>query len=136
MKQNTEALRSAADKYKLKGVAFFKHPKQGWVIIKREGIETIQRIEDIKVTYEPIAITEKFCVIKATAIKGDEKVESFGEADRDSNCRQTFPVAIAEKRALSRVVLKLSGLYEEGYKGEEEMDADQVKETEPVEEKK
>jgi hypothetical protein len=48
-------------------------------------------------------------------------METFGESAPD-NTRQKYPVAMAEKRALSRVVLKLSGLYEVGVFGEDESD--------------
>jgi hypothetical protein len=49
------------------------------------------------------------------------QMETFGESAPD-NTRQKYPVAMAEKRALSRVVLKLSGLYEVGVFGEDESD--------------
>jgi hypothetical protein len=49
------------------------------------------------------------------------QMETFGES-APANTRQTYPVAMAEKRALSRVVLKLSGLYEVGVFGEDESD--------------
>jgi TPR repeat protein len=53
---------------------------------------------------------------------GDEtgrKVETFGSATSD-NCMSKHLVEMAEKRALSRAVLKLTNLYEHGVFGEDE----------------
>ena len=49
------------------------------------------------------------------------QMETFGESSPD-NTRQKYPVSMAEKRALSRIVLKLSGMYELGVFGEDESD--------------
>jgi hypothetical protein len=40
-----------------------------------------------------------------------------------ANNRNAYPVAMAEKRALSRAVLKLAGLYKEGVYGEDEIES-------------
>ena len=48
-------------------------------------------------------------------------VESYGEAS-PKNCRNSYPVAMAEKRALSRVILKSADLYEMGIYGEDEIE--------------
>lgn len=47
------------------------------------------------------------------------KVETFGSATKD-NCISKHLVEMAEKRALSRAVLKLTNLYEHGVFGEDE----------------
>ena len=95
---------------------FFKSP-QGFVIITRQGIERIQAHKGIRVRYEMVHLTDdcKFVVIKAIGEMSNNnglpvQMETFGES-APANTRQTYPVAMAEKRALSRVVLKLSGLY-------------------------
>ena len=69
-------------------------------------------------------------VIRATASMrtgtGEHDVRnmmSFGEA-ADNNLMggaKKFPVAMAEKRAMSRVVLKIAGFYEQGVFGQDEM---------------
>jgi hypothetical protein len=61
-------------------------------------------------------------IIKATAKKGEVFMESFGEAEVGVNCRSPYPVAMAEKRALARVVLKITGAYKFGIFGEDESD--------------
>ena len=91
-------------------------------IITRAGIEKIQYHNNIEVRYSVESIVPPdFVVVKAVAKKGDIVVESFGEASAN-NTRQSYPVAMAEKRALARVVLKISGAYKYGVFGEDESD--------------
>ena len=47
-------------------------------------------------------------------------ISSFGETSKANNTN-IYPVAMCEKRALSRVVLKLVGMYELGAVGEDEL---------------
>ena len=92
-------------------------------IITRSGIEKIQYHNDIEVKYYVESIVPPdFVVMKAIARKGDVVMESFGEASAN-NTKQSYPVAMAEKRALSRVVLKIAGFYKYGVFGEDESDA-------------
>ena len=60
-------------------------------------------------------------VFRATAYQTDHtrRVVTYGESSSKNN-RNAYPVAMAEKRALSRAVLKLTGLSEEGVMGEDE----------------
>ena len=89
-------------------------------IITRSGIEKIQYHNDIEVKYYVESIVPPdFVVMKAIARKGDVVMESFGEASTN-NTKQSYPVAMAEKRALSRVVLKIAGFYKYGVFGEDE----------------
>jgi hypothetical protein len=91
-------------------------------IITRSGIEKIQFHNNIEVNYYVESIVPPdFIVIKAIAKKGDVVMESFGEAS-SQNTTQKYPVAMAEKRALSRVVLKIAGFYKYGAFGEDESD--------------
>jgi len=94
---------------------------RGMTIITRSGIEKIQFHNNIEVTYLVEKIEPDFVVIKAIARKGDVVMESFGEAS-PSNTKQVYPVAMAEKRALSRSVLKIAGFYKYGVFGEDESD--------------
>ena len=106
-----------------------KDPR-GFVIIKRSGIDQIVSKQNIQVAYEPVTMTTEWVVIRATASmrtgSGEHDVRnmmSFGEA-ADNNLMggaKKFPVAMAEKRAMSRVVLKIAGFYEQGVFGQDEM---------------
>jgi hypothetical protein len=108
-----------------------KDPR-GFAIIKREGIDKIVSMQNIKVAYEVVVMDRDWVVLKAVATMGDganaRHMMSFGEAnasDKNANLvggGKKFPVAMAEKRAMSRVVLKIAGFYEHGVFGQDEMD--------------
>tara|TARA_R100001460_G_scaffold52815_1_gene91759 strand:+ start:2515 stop:2907 length:393 start_codon:yes stop_codon:yes gene_type:complete len=100
----------------------FKEARQGWTIFRRQGIDKIQAKANIDIKYKTIVCEKDFVVIKAKGKLDENKIETFGEADRNSNCRQTYPVAMAEKRAMARVVLKLTGFYALGHFSEDEGD--------------
>ena len=95
-------------------------------IITRSGIEKIQFHNNIEVKYYiesivPADWASPFVVIKAVAKKGNVVMESYGEAS-SKNTKQAYPVAMAEKRALSRAILKITGFYKYGVFGEDESD--------------
>ncbi len=101
----------------------FKHSH--YHIITRSGIDKIQADSGILIEYtlKHYNPDTKTCVIKAIGQLKDVVIETFGEAAPDNN-RNAYPVAIAEKRAMSRIVLKLSGLYALGVFGEDEFKED------------
>ncbi len=92
-------------------------------IIKRQGIEKIQYNNDIHIKFEWIRMEKDYAVLKGIGTKGDLVVESYGESTSE-NTKQNPPYhsAMAEKRALSRVVLKVVGAYKFGVFGEDEAD--------------
>lgn len=108
--------------YSLTSDDVFKH-RLGFSIIARTGIEKIQAGIGLRVTYslENLSNDQTIVLVKATGeIKNkDVYVESYGEA-RPENNKNGYPVAMAEKRALSRVVLKAAGFYALGVYGEDE----------------
>jgi hypothetical protein len=130
--------RHFVDTYSLTADDFFT-AKQGFVIVTRTGIEKIQRGLGATVAYEVVpefsSVADEKYTIKATAmvsyIVPNEKtgkaervekfVESFGESS-PKNCHNAYRVAMAEKRALSRVILKLADIYELGVYGEDEIE--------------
>lgn len=115
-------------KYELGKTDVYKH--QHYVIITRQGIEKIAAKENITIKYEVVKCEPNFAVIKASAYiatKPDTKIETFGSAlkgsnYKDGNCNSWYVAEMAEKRALSRSVLKLTGFYELGVFGEDESD--------------
>lgn len=100
---------------------YFKH--KFYTIITRSGIDKIQASNDIKITYNLIynSVDTKCVIIKAIATMGDKVIETFGEAAPMNN-QNSYPIAMAEKRAMSRACLKLTGFYENNVFGEEEAD--------------
>jgi hypothetical protein len=101
---------------------FKKEFKDGksFIIITRTGIEKIQFKNKYTVSYDLNYYDgAKTFVCKATIKHNDKIIETYGEANA-SNCTTSYFVAMAEKRALSRAVLKMVGLYELGVFGEDE----------------
>jgi len=121
----TEKIKEKYLHYGLEKEDVFKH--QHYVIITRSGIDKIQAIEGIEIDYEVINCERDFCVVKAHAKKGDAEtfIQTFGsalkgEGFKDGNCNTWYVMEMAEKRAMSRAVLKLTGFYELGVFGEDE----------------
>ena len=100
----------------------FKH--KFYNIITRSGIDKIQATNDIKIKYELMFNSPdlKYVIIKATGTMGDQVIETFGECSPQNNSN-SYGVSMAEKRAMSRAVLKLAGFYQHQVFSEDESDA-------------
>ena len=117
-------------KYNLASNDVFKH--KHYLIITRAGIDKIQAYEKINIAYEVVKCEKDFAVVKATATVLDYTVQTFGSAlfgekkKIDGKWKDTgttgswYIMEIAEKRAMSRAVLKLTGFYELGVFAEDE----------------
>jgi hypothetical protein len=119
----TDKLATLYKKYELSKDDVFKH--QHYIIITRSGIDKIQASEKIKITYDVINCQPNYCVVKANADASGNVIQTFGSAlkgqtSRDGNCNTWYVMEMAEKRAMSRAVLKLTGFYELGVFGEDE----------------
>ncbi len=119
----TEILKEKYIKYNLTKDDVFKH--QHYIIITRSGIEKIQALENIHINYDVIKCETNFASVKATAIKDQNTIQTFGSAlkgnnFKDGNTNTWYVLEMAEKRAMSRAVLKLTGFYELGVFGEDE----------------
>tara|TARA_R110001592_G_scaffold13623_1_gene62312 strand:+ start:978 stop:1361 length:384 start_codon:yes stop_codon:yes gene_type:complete len=119
---NTEKIKEAYHKYGLDKDDVFKH--QHYIIITRSGIEKIQAIENIHIDYEVVKCEKDFCVIKAHAKKGEKIISTYGSAlkgdFKNGTTNSWYVVEMAEKRSMSRVILKMTGLYELGIFSEDE----------------
>ena len=120
---NTEKIKEKYHHYKLEKEDIFKH--QHYLIITRTGIERIMAIENIVINYDVINCEANFCVVKATANKGDASIQTFGsalkgETFKDGNTNTWYVMEMAEKRAKSRAILQLTGMYSLGIFGEDE----------------
>jgi len=134
---NKDKLLNLYKKYELSKDDFFKH--QHYTIITRQGIDKIQAIEQIVIYYEVVRCEPNYAVFKALAEKDGKSIETFGSAlyggkERkevngtnkwiDTGTTTSWYVAeMAEKRAMSRAVLKLTGFYELGVFGEDESES-------------
>ena len=119
----TEKLKEKYIRYELTKDDVFKH--QHYIIITRSGIEKIQGIEQITIYFEIVKSEPNFASVKAIAQKDGKMVETFGSAlkgnsFKDGNTNTFYVLEMAEKRALSRAVLKMTGFYELGVFGEDE----------------
>jgi len=124
---NVEKLRELYKYYELTTNDVYKH--KHFVIITRQGIEKIQAKESIQIAYEVIKCETNFAVVKAFATikptEADMTITTFGSALKgatfnDGNCNSWYVMEMAEKRALSRAILKLTGFYQLGVFGEDE----------------
>ncbi len=123
---NKQKLKDLYEKYNLEKDDFFKH--QHYTIITRQGIDKIQAVEKIFINYDVIRCEPIYAVFKAIASKGATTIETFGSALKGANYKDgttnSYYVAeMAEKRAMSRAVLKLTGFYELGVFGEDESES-------------
>jgi len=102
--------------------------------ITRGGIQKIEAKANIKVRFDPIAgaCGLDWIIIRAIGtmpVGADElkEYETFASAT-SANCKSPYYAEMAEKRARSRLVLSLVGLYQDGFFGQDEMkDDDDVK---------
>lgn len=109
--------------YELTKDNIFKH--KNYAIITRQGIEKIQAIEGIEVTYDVIECTPNFAAVRASVSSNGKKFETFasalkGASYKDGNTQTWYVLEIAEKRALSRAVLRAIDLYKHGFFAEDE----------------
>ena len=122
----TDKLKELYLKYGLTPDDVYKH--QHYTIITRQGIDKIQASEQIYVDYEVIECKPNFAVFKAKAQKEGKMIQTFGSAlkgdtFKDGNTNSWYVPEMAEKRAMSRAVLKLTGFYELGVFGEDESES-------------
>jgi hypothetical protein len=120
---NKEKLTVLYKKYNLTKDDVFKH--QHYLIITRSGVDKIQAQAKININYEVIKCEKDFCVVKASANHLELSIETFGSAlkgadFKNGNTNSWYVMEMAEKRAMSRAVLKLTGFYELGVFGEDE----------------
>lgn len=122
MAMDKEKLKELYIKYNLDASDFFKH--KHYTIITRQGIDKIQAKERILIEYEVIACQPDYWAIRAKAEKEGAWIETFGSAKygdyKTGNTTTWYVAEMAEKRAMSRAVLKLTGFYELGVFGEDE----------------
>ena len=99
----------------------FKH--KHYTIITRAGIDKIMAANDIEIQSDIVNLSDdhSHCLIKALGKRGEKIIQTFGECTPKNNSN-AYPVAMAEKRAKSRIVLMLAGFYELGIFGEDEAD--------------
>lgn len=133
---NKETLKKIYVKYQLDKDDIFvlKFGGKEKPIITRAGIEKIQANLGVEVSFKIESKSEdhKSCIILATGciFRTDERGQkvpkimnqSYGEVSPANN-KSPYPIAICEKRALARVIIKMANLF--GFYSED--DADEFK---------
>ena len=124
MSQATDELKALSERYEMRADHFHKDPR-GFVIMTRRGVEHVQAKIKAVVTFETVPEysdpTEGRYCVKAYAKCEIGQVETYGEVSKSNN-RNAYPIAMAEKRALSRAVLKLAGFYQLEVYSEDEVE--------------
>ena len=119
-----DELKALSDKYDMRAAHFHKD-QRGFVIMTRRGVEHVQAKIKAVVRFEIVPEWSdpsegRYCM-KAYAKCEIGQVETYGEVSKSNN-RNAYPIAMAEKRALSRAVLKLAGFYQHNVYGEDEVE--------------
>ncbi|MGI4967866.1 MAG: hypothetical protein ACRYGH_02865 [Janthinobacterium lividum] len=128
--EQLQAARELAQQFGLNGADFYQHKQSKSFLISRTGIEKIQYKAGIEVGFEAVRVEPEFAAVKALAsrkVKTEGKttatkltIQTFGSACK-LNCQVSYYLEMAEKRALSRAVLKLADFYQLGVYGEDEL---------------
>ena len=97
------------------------HKHQHYTIITRAGIEKIMFAKGISIKYLEVKVEKDFCAVKAIATKDNETIETYGSACKETSHNKYY-LEMAEKRAMSRAVLKITKGYQLGVFSEDEAD--------------
>jgi hypothetical protein len=115
--------------YELTKADVFSH--RHYVLITRSGMEKIQAKSGILSKMELVSGGPQHAIIKGVFANPNtqEEAETFASANPD-NSTSAYYAEMAEKRCLSRGILKLLGLYALGFFGDDEFDTKTMSESE------
>ena len=117
MSQNRKKLNEIFKKYKLNR-SQHTFESDSFTIITRVGIKTIQQKEGIQLKYHLVYQDKTTVTVLVSGYFEGKEYQTYGEASPQNNTF-LFPVAVAQKRAESRIILEMVGLYD--YMGEDEI---------------
>lgn len=129
MGKPSEAVRAFMEKYGVDSDEIWEVHGSTWVV-KHKALERVaaeQKIVIQKPELKVCDLANGFVVVLVEGSKEGRSIFSFGEAS-PKNCKNTYPVAMAEKRAIDRVVLKLLNAHATLYS---EAEADEFAEQRP-----
>tara|TARA_R100000808_G_C2058007_1_gene90677 strand:+ start:74 stop:631 length:558 start_codon:yes stop_codon:yes gene_type:complete len=116
-------IKELSKKYNLTKEDYWLEPRSKKWIITHDTCEKIASVENIIIQPPQIINSEKDLVrMIVVAKKGDKVMWADGEAD-SSNCKNNYKFAMASKRAIDRVILKLINAYEWGIYSDVEADS-------------
>ena len=116
-------IKELSKKYNLTKEDYWLEPRSKKWIVTHDTCEKIASVENIIIQPPQIINSEKDLVrMIVVAKKGDKVMWADGEAD-SSNCKNNYKFAMASKRAIDRVILKLINAYEWGIYSDVEADS-------------
>ena len=116
-------IKELSKKYNLTKDDYWLEPRSKKWIITHDTCEKIASVENIIIQPPQIINSEKDLVrMIVVAKKGDKVMWADGEAD-SSNCKNNYKFAMASKRAIDRIILKLINAYEWGIYSDVEADS-------------
>ena len=94
-------------------------------LILSTSIRWILKDKNIDFDFEVIKSEPNFASVKGWATKEDKTIRTTGSAKKgdsfkDGSTTSWYVLEMAEKRCFARAILKLLGLYEIGFKSEDE----------------
>jgi len=113
IKINDERIEAVRTRYGLDAQDFWQLPQNKQWCIKHSALEVVAVKENI--TFDPPMVIEAkagegIATICVTGHLGDRSIWSIGECSPKNN-KNSYPWAMAEKRGIDRVILKLAGIH-------------------------
>lgn len=125
-----ENIKAIKDKYGLEAADFWKQKQSGKWIVRHAALERVASQAGIRFERPAMIASDaekKIAVVCVEGHLGERSEWSFGEAAVYNN-QNSYPYAMAEKRAKDRVVLKLLNLSGDAYSEDE---ADEFRDSAP-----
>lgn len=115
---NLNALEGYLEKLKKNG-GMWEHKPGKW-IIKHLEVEKLAQLYNIETNIDLVNcnLEKDVAVVKAAALYNQKKFYSLGEVSPKNN-QFDYPIAVAEKRAVDRVILKALGIHGNVYSDQE-----------------
>ena len=90
-----------------------------WIVLHKylEKIAISEKVIINELSIEELNSEKRICVVKCVATSPQQQIITYGESS-PHNTKNMYPVAMAEKRAKGRAILKLAGLHGDFYEDE------------------
>tara|TARA_R100001460_G_scaffold21629_1_gene44096 strand:+ start:1793 stop:2401 length:609 start_codon:yes stop_codon:yes gene_type:complete len=120
------------DQQKFNEITWTLPQNKNLFIITNKGCQMIAAKQGLYVHYDqPIVIQDNIVIKAKVTTKDSNLIESFGEAN-SKNCRNPYPISMAEKRGHDRVILKACDVYGDIYSEEENKEEFNITKGKPI----
>lgn len=104
-KEQIDRLQKIMEKYKLSADQLYIDKKGKYRLITKDGIHRIRLVERLNIRIVPYHYSGKeAAIVASTVTKSGVELSTIGEANEHNNTFP-YPAAVAEKRAVGRLVL-------------------------------